>query len=117
MSKRKKLITKIIFGTFLAITSIKLLFGFICGYLTAKLYMDKIYGKKIGKINFGSLYLPLGNYKLHIHHWIYPWFFLGTGSLFDISFFTLTFPFGFLVGVSIHDIFTDKNWYKIILRR
>ena len=114
MSKKIK---KFIFpGATLIISSyyISILFamGIIFGYLGTKLFHKKLVDT--GKV--GLIIFNLGKWKIHLHHWI-----LGGLTIFFIYLTNLLFSLpiiclGFLGGLIFHDIYTDKNWYRVIYK-
>lgn len=111
MSKKFK---KFIFpGTTLIVSVyISVLFatGIIIGYLST-IFFDKKF-LKTGRIN--SLVLNLGKWKIHLHHWLLASF----AILITYFFSSLSiFWIGIFGGLALHDIYTDKKWYKVIYKK
>jgi MFS family permease len=96
----------------LALISLELSLGIILGYFTARF----LSGKKTGQQGvIKSLALRIGDYKLHLHHWL-----LSLGALAFIFFFNLFhfhFLYGFIGGWIIQGIFGYKDWKKILIKR
>ena len=65
-----------------------------------------------GKVK--SLVFNLGEWEVHIHHWLY-----GVLIVFAIVWFASlsllpNLYLGLLGGLIFHDLYTDKKWYKVI---
>ena len=96
----------------LALISLQLGLGIILGYFTARFLSGKQTGQQ-GIIK--SLAFQIGNYKLHLHHWI-----LSLGVLvfaFFFNFFYSHFFYGILGGWVIQGIFSYNDWKKILIKR
>ncbi len=112
-----KKVKKIIFpGTALIVSSyISFLFAFgvIIGYFGTNLFCKKYI--HTGKIN--SVTFNFGQWKIHLHHWI-----MGISTILAI-YLTGFFSFvpilciGTLSGLALHDLHTDKKWYKVIYKK
>ena len=112
-----KQIKKFIFpGGVLIISSyyISILFaaGIIFGYLGTTIFHKKFI--ETGRI--GLIIFNLGNWKIHLHHWI-----LGGLIVFSIYLANLisVLPLiylGGLGGLIFHDLYTDKEWYKVVYK-
>lgn len=96
----------------LALISLQLGLGIILGYFTARLLAGKQTGQQ-GRIK--SLAFQIGNYKLHLHHWL-----LSLGVLVFAFFFNLFhfhFFYGFIGGWIVQGVFSYKDWKKILSKR
>jgi len=101
-----------------AVISFEIYLGMVIGYFLAKFYDEKIYGKKVGKfLTCKSIFIPLGRYKIHVHHWLYASLILAGGVIFQVSFLTSPFLIGFFSGIISHDIIYDRSWYKVIKKK
>ena len=112
MSKVKKIIfpsTTLVFSFYFSV-----LFGFgvILGYLITDLFCKKFLDT--GKVK--SIFLKIGNYKIHLHHWL-------SGSIvflmIYLSGYMCLIPkvvLGMLGGLIVHDLYLDKEWYRVLLR-
>jgi len=86
--------------------------GIIFGYLATNFFQKKLVEtNKIGLIIFN-----LGKWKIHLHHWI-----LGSLMILFIYLINLLFTLpviclGLLGGLIFHDVYTDKEWYKVIYK-
>lgn len=112
--KRKKLIKspKFFLGITLAVLSLEIYLGVICGYLAAKFLSGKEAGIQ-GRIK--SLIIDAGKWKIHFHHWLY-------GLCILISIFLMPLPvpkfsFGILGGLIFQGIVCYPDWHKIIIRK
>jgi hypothetical protein len=87
--------------------------GLALGYFGANFFCKKyIYTGKVKTACF-----RLEDWEVHIHHWIY-----GTLIVLAICWFgylpSLPNMFlGALLGLILHDLYTDKVWYKVIYRK
>ncbi|MCD6270202.1 hypothetical protein J7J23_00275 [bacterium] len=113
MSKAKKIVFP---STTLALSFyISVLFGIgtILGYLITNLFCKKFLETgKLKPIIFGP-----GGLKIHLHHWL-------SGSLiFFIIYlsgymcFVPKILLGALGGMVAHDLYLDKEWYKVIIKK
>jgi len=113
MAKVKKIIFP---GTTLIISlyiSILFAFGIIFGYITTLIFHKKITEK--GKLK--PIILKIGKWQIHLHHWI-----MGVSVILAFWFagwfpYVPKFCLGALGGLAFHDIYSDRQWYKVILRR
>lgn len=87
--------------------------GAILGYFSAKAIAGKRTGES-GKIK--SIAFNIGNYRLHLHHWLLGLITLGLALYHNfLPFFQ--FSFGFLSGVIFQGIYSYSDWCKIWMRR
>jgi hypothetical protein len=104
--KPKLVKPKFFLGMPLALISFELYSGALLGYFAAKLLSGRL----------KSLIFHIGNYKLHLHHWLY-----GLGILISAAWYQfLPFPqfsFGFLGGVVFQGISCYPNWHRVLIRR
>lgn len=87
--------------------------GIVLGYFAGKFGG----GKKFGQVGIvKSVIFNIGNYKLHLHHWL-----IGLGILTSAVWYSfLPFPqlsFGFLGGLAFQGIVCYSDWYKILIRQ
>jgi len=95
----------------LALISLQLGLGIIVGYFTARFLSGK-QTRQQGIIK--SLIFRIGDYKLHLHHWL-----LSLGVLAFVFFFNLFhfhFFYGFIGGWVIQGIFSYSDWKKILIK-
>ena len=99
----------------IASSSISLLFvfGAIIGYL-GTIFFDKKF-IKTGRIE--PLTIGLKSWEVHIHHWISGSLAISALCLFGFPSTLPVFWIGTLGGLIFHDLYTDKEWYKIIYKR
>lgn len=96
----------------LALISLQLGLGIILGYFTIRFLAGKQTGRQ-GIIK--SFTFQIGDYKLHLHHWLYSLIVLIFVLFFD--FYYSQFVYGFLGGWIIQGIFSYKDWKKILSKR
>ncbi len=101
--------------TFFSSLYVSILFsaGLIAGYLATKVFHDKLIVS--GKIK--SVFLPLGKWRIHLHHWIMGLLviiILIIGGWLSVI---PKFCLGMVCGLSLHDLYFDKEWYKIFLKK
>ena len=83
----------------------------LAGYFVAKIFYHKLVEK--GRIN--SIFIDMGKWTFHLHHWIMGAVVLGVAWV--IRDFHLSAIFtGFICGVIAHDIYDFNDWYKVIMR-
>lgn len=88
-------------------------FGVIFGYFLGKFLSGKETGQP-GIIK--SIVFNIGNYKLHLHHWLFALVIL----ILEIFYRFLPFPkfsIGFLSGIIFQGIYSYSDWYKILIKR
>ena len=92
--------------------------GSSIGYFTGKLFA----GEKTGEVGLLSLAFNLGQWHIHLHHWLislmllcFLIFFLRKKYRLSPLFFT--FSAGFLVGWAFQGIYCYDDWYQIITKQ
>jgi len=108
-----KINKKTLLGIPLAIISLEIYLGIISGYLFGKFFAGKKPGQQ-GTLK--SISLSIGNYKLHLHHWLLSLAILIFNLL--LKFF-LPFPkfsLSFFGGLMIQGIFSYPDWHKILIK-
>ena len=117
MQKKIKKYKKFIFpGTALIIgfyASIVFGIGMMVGYIGTNLFCKKLV--HTGRIK--RVVLDHGNYNIYFHHWIIGLFILLVGFISQIIYTTPIFWIGCLGGLIFHDIYTDKDWRKIVYKK
>lgn len=114
--KIKKYKKYIIPGTTLILSlygSVVFAIGLIAGYFCANIFLKKLVNT--GKIK--RVVLDYGNYNIYFHHWIIGLFILLVGFISQIIYTAPLFWIGCVGGLIFHDIYTDKNWHKIIHKK
>lgn len=110
--KIKKVGKKIAIGS-VAVVSLPVFVGGVLGYFVGKYFA----GDKTGQSGLlKSIILDIGNYRLHIHHWL-----MSLGILI-IAFFDVFFSlphvfFGLLGGMTIQGIYHYNDWRKVIIKK
>ncbi len=112
MAKTKKIIVPGITLLISAFISFLFVLGVGAGFLGTYLFQKKAPGGK------AKVYLGVGSRrKIHIHHWIMgSLFLLAIGLAGLLPFFPKIF-IGGVCGIIFHDIYFDKNWYKVLIKR
>jgi MFS family permease len=96
----------------LTLISLQLGLGIILGYFTARF----LAGKKTGQPGIiKSLAFQIGDYRLHLHHWLLSLGVLVFALLFNL--FYSHFFYGFIGGWVIQGIFSYKDWKKILIKK
>jgi Na+/glutamate symporter len=104
---------KIFWGIPVALVSFELFFGVLLGYLIGKFIAGKETGE-IGKVK--SLNFKIGNYKIHLHHWLYSSGILTSFILFNFSPPWPQFSFGLFGGLIVQGIISYSDWHKILTK-
>jgi hypothetical protein len=91
--------------------SILLASGLAIGYLASKLYAK--YFLESGKVD--SIYIDCGKWKIHLHHWISGFIFLGLAWYIDY-FYLPAFFVGMVLGIIAHDIYDYNDWHKVLVK-
>ena len=103
--KPKLVKPKFFLGLPVALFSLEIYSGALLGYFAAKFLSGRL----------KSPIFHIGQYKLHLHHWLY-----GLGILISAFWYQfLPFPqfsFGFLGGVVFQGIFCCQDWHKILIK-
>lgn len=97
----------------IALVSLELYLGIIIGYFCGKFFA----GKYDGYQRIKSVFLNLGQYRLHLHHWLISLVLLVFGSVYNLFPIFPQFCFAFLGGLIIQDLYLDGNWRRVIFRR
>jgi len=90
----------------LALLSLEIYLGTLLGYFSFKFLTGKV----------PSFAFNIGNYRLHLHHWLYSLAILIPGLYYNF----LPFPqlsFGFLAGAVFQGIYCYRDWYRVIIKR
>lgn len=109
---------KIILFVFRIFSRLETYFGLPVGYLTGHLGA----GEEVGKIGrVPSIIFNLGNWQLHLHHWLISlailiFVFSFLAKKYKIPNILLFFGSGFLIGLIFNGIFCYGDWYKILIR-
>ena len=86
----------------------------ILGLLTSKYIAGKSTGTK-GKI--GSIVIPFGRWKIHLHHWLYSLWLMGISFVTGVHFLSPIITYGFLGGSTFQGIYSYGDWHVILIRR
>ncbi len=106
--------SKILLSLPLALFSLEIYLGALSGYFLSK----HLSAKGIGQKNrwWKSIVFGIGNYRMHLHHWLYSLAILIPGLYYNF----LPFPqlsLGFLGGAIFHGIYCYRDWYRIIIKQ
>jgi hypothetical protein len=96
-----------------AFISLEIYFGIILGYFFGKF----VGGKYDGYQRIKSIFIDIGNYKLHLHHWIISLFIGIVAGFYNLFPFFPQFCVGILSGLIIQEICLDENWRKVLIRK
>jgi len=111
----KKLIkSKILLGTPVALFSLEIYFGLLLGYFLSKFFA----GKQTGCAGIiKSIAFNIGNYRLHLHHWLFGFGLLCSAVLLNYCPFFPQFSYGFLGGLVFQGVSCYPDWYKILTKQ
>lgn len=109
-SKVKKFLPAIVLVT-AAYYSFLFTVGIMMGYVLCKMFCHLFVHN--GKID--SVFLDLGKWKLHLHHWIMGFMVLGIVWVIDYLYLP-TFFAGAVVGVILQDIYDYNDWHQIVIK-
>ncbi len=85
------------------------------GFLLAKYLGSKTIGEP-SKIR--SYFIPLGKYKIHLHHWLLSSCAIITFTLFKgAHVLPSDLCYGFLGAIVFHGIYCYSDWYKVLIPR
>ncbi len=89
--------------------------GLVIGYFITKYFYNGVVEKE--RLKMKPIFLNFGKRQIHLHHWLMGvlvflliWFFGWLGSL-------PIFFVGALFGLILHDLYFDKEWYKVVLKK
>ena len=85
------------------------------GYLATKIFYDKFIAS--GKIGASKIFLNFKKWQIHLHHWLIGALIIVAIGLAGWLIILPKFFLGLVCGLSLHDIYFDKKWYKVILKR
>ena len=85
--------------------------GIVIGYILCKIFCNIFI--KNGKIE--SIFIDIGKWKVHLHHWIMGIILLAIVWIIDY-FYLPTFFAGFVCGIILQDIYDYNDWYKILVK-
>jgi len=80
--------------------------GMIAGYLVAQYFSDKA----------DSIEIPIGKYKIHLHHWLIALVGLVIVFLTNVQNVLPSFFLGLGGGSLFHGIYCYTDWYRIFKR-
>jgi len=98
--------SKFLLGLPLALFSLEIYLGSLLGYFSFKFFTGKT----------PSLAFNVGNYRLHLHHWLYGLAILIPALHYNF----LPFPqlsYGFLGGAIFQGIYCYSDWHKILIKK
>jgi len=84
------------------------------GFLIAKYIGGKTTGER-GRLR--SFFIPLGERKIHLHHWLLSSLVLGVALGRGVFFPFSDLFYGFFGGIVFHGIYCYRDWYKILVLR
>ncbi len=107
MKKFKFKKAKILLTLPVALISLKLYLGAVLGYFFAKILAGRI----------DSTIFNIGNYQIHLHHWIMGVIGLAVVLLIGFSPLTRHLLCGFSGGLVFEGVANYPDWYKIIIKK
>ena len=97
----------------IAIVSLEIYLGVIIGYFAGKF----LAGKYDGYQRIKSIFINIGNYRFHIHHWMASIIVGVIAAAYNLFPLFTPFCFGVLGGLIIQDLYLDEDWRHIIIRK
>ena len=86
--------------------------GIVIGYVLCKMFCHLFVNS--GKID--SIFLDIGKWKLHLHHWIMGIMILALVWVVDY-FYLPAFFAGAVCGMIIQDIYDYNDWHQVIIKK
>lgn len=85
------------------------------GFLLSKYLGSKTIGEP-SKIR--SYFIPLGKYRIHLHHWLLSSGVIIAFAVFDGSYvLPSNLVYGFFGAIVFHGIYSYSDWYKVLIPR
>ena len=110
-TKKKKIVSVAIIATS-AYASVLFTLGMIVGYLGMRYFY-----KKCVKNGMPFIYVNIGRWKVHLHHWIFGGLIVAYLLLGGWQFENHKIFFGILCGIIAHDIYDFNDWHKVVLAK
>jgi len=108
-----KINKKFLLGIPIAVISLEIYLGIILGYFFGKFFA----GKQDGRQRIKSIIFNIGNYKLHLHHWLISLAILISAFFHNFFPFFSQLFFGILGGLILQDLYLDSNWYRVLIKK
>ncbi|MDD2732243.1 MAG: hypothetical protein PHI53_03570 [Candidatus Pacebacteria bacterium] len=112
--KLKRLLIPATALTLLLYGSALLALGAVIGYIATSLFCKRYINT--GKIDLLIFDLGIGDWKLHLHHWLYGSLIIITVYFLGLFYKIPVFWIGALNGLIFHDLYTDEKWDEIIFK-
>ena len=90
------------------------LISWFIGFLIAKYLGGKTAGER-GRLR--SLSIPLGERKIHLHHWLLSSLVMGIPLVKGVYLPFSDLFYGFFGGIVFHGIYSYRDWYRILVLR
>ena len=100
-------IKKIILGIPIALISVRVYLGVIFGYLFARFLSQRL----------DSVIFSIGNYDLHLHHWMMGLAGFALFLIFSFSPLLEQLFIGFLSGLIFEGVTSYSDWHRILTRK
>ena len=113
MNIKKKIISLIALATSFYISFLFAL-GIIIGYLGTYFFDKNIRRKKLKDM---IVEFNFGRWRIHFHHWLMGTTFLIIIWITGVSDNCPLICKGIAGGLILHDLYTDKNWRKVIIKK
>lgn len=86
--------------------------GLLVGYLGSKIFSHYLLEK--GRVD--SIFIDLGKWKLHFHHWMMGALFLAVMWMFWEPHLSTSLV-GLVLGIMAHDVYDYNDWMEILVRK
>ncbi len=112
--KKRSLVALSLLATSIVLGFMSFLTFWVSGYLIAK-YLGS---KKIGeRSKIPSVWIPLGKYKLHLHHWLISVAAMAVPLLRGWGTFPADLYYGLGCGIAVQGIYCYSYWHRILTLR
>lgn len=88
--------------------------SWLLGYMVTKFGAGRAAGQR-GRVR--SIYIPLRNYRIHVHHWMIAILMMPLAFVTPIPFVPPVVLCGFLSGIVFQGIYNYGDWYRFVKPR
>ena len=106
-TKFKKITPPVLIGIISFYISGLFLLGIIAGYVVMQYFSGKV----------KSIRFSVGNYRIHLHHWLYSALFLATIFISGVYDLLPVFVLGIWSGFIFQGIYCYNDWHKILTKK
>ena len=101
-----------------AVATAALGYLFLASLALAFVASRRVSGEAAGKRGlFRSIVLPLGRWRVHLHHWLYSTWLIALSLATGVYVLSPEITFGILGGVAFQGLYQYSDWHVIVLNR